>query len=172
MSFKFEKAVAYVQGLEKGSGPDNDTKLKASYLYFEVKNYADWYGNEQFYKYYKQGSLTCSSCRNAETDFCWLATVGDADPKKEPSRFQFVERAKWWVKMTVDEVILIFCFVGLSGTTSRVCQRRTQRPTTWNNLSKFVMLLFRWFCIWTSLQYLKDKHPGETILKELENWVI
>ncbi|OAX42480.1 ACBP-domain-containing protein [Rhizopogon vinicolor AM-OR11-026] len=59
MSSKFEKAVAYVQGLDKqGSGPDNDTKL-------------------EFYKYYKQ------------------ATVGDADPAKEPSRLQFVERAKW-----------------------------------------------------------------------------
>lgn len=32
MSSKFEKAVAYVQGLDKaGSGPDTDTKLEASY---------------------------------------------------------------------------------------------------------------------------------------------
>ncbi|OJA17148.1 hypothetical protein AZE42_05101 [Rhizopogon vesiculosus] len=61
MSSKFEKAVAYVQGLDKtGSGPDNDTKLEASY-YFEEIN----------------------------------PTVGDADPAKEPSRLQFVERAKW-----------------------------------------------------------------------------
>jgi len=95
MSSKFEKAVAYVQGLEKGSGPDDNTKLEASYLYFEVKNYADCCGNEQFYKYFKQGSLLASSCRSSETDLCRLATVGDADPKKEPSRFQFVERAKW-----------------------------------------------------------------------------
>ncbi|KAG1821630.1 acyl CoA binding protein-domain-containing protein [Suillus subaureus] len=53
MSSQFEKAVAYVQGLDKnGSGPDATVKLEAT-------------------------------------------TVGDADPAKEPSMFQFVERAKW-----------------------------------------------------------------------------
>jgi diazepam-binding inhibitor (GABA receptor modulating acyl-CoA-binding protein) len=47
MSSKFEKAVAYVQGLDKGgSGPDTNTKLEASYHYFkEFENLADLYGN-------------------------------------------------------------------------------------------------------------------------------
>ncbi|KAG2154037.1 acyl-CoA-binding protein [Suillus clintonianus] len=74
MSSKFEKAVAYVQGLDKqGSGPDSSTKL-------------------EFYKFYKQ------------------ATVGDADPAKEPSKFHFVERAKW------------SAWNGIKGTTKQVAE--------------------------------------------------
>ncbi|KAG1841658.1 acyl CoA binding protein-domain-containing protein [Suillus subalutaceus] len=99
MSSQFEKAVAYVQGLDKNeSGPDATIKL-------------------EFYKFYKQ------------------ATVGDADPAKQPSMFQFVERAKW-----------------LLGMASRECRRRMRRRTTVKQLIK----------------YLKEKHPNEPILKELE----
>jgi diazepam-binding inhibitor (GABA receptor modulating acyl-CoA-binding protein) len=99
MSSQFEKAVAYVQGLDKeGSGPDATVKL-------------------EFYKFYKQ------------------ATVGDADPAKEPSMFQFVERAKWTA------------WNGIKGTSKKDAEE------------KYVKQL---------IKYLKEKHPNESILKELE----
>ncbi|KAJ8597310.1 ACBP-domain-containing protein [Rhizopogon salebrosus TDB-379] len=99
MSSKFEKAVAYVQSLDKGgSGPDTNTKL-------------------EFYKFYKQ------------------ATAGDADPAKEPSRFQFVERAKW------------VAWNDIKGTSKEEAE------------ASYVKRL---------IQYLKDNHPNEPILKELE----
>lgn len=99
MSSQFEKAVAYVQGLDKeGSGPDATVKL-------------------EFYKFYKQ------------------ATVGDADPAKEPSMFQFVERAKWTA------------WNGIKGTSKIDAEE------------KYVKQL---------IKYLKEKHPNESILKELE----
>ncbi|KAG2038937.1 acyl-CoA-binding protein [Suillus americanus] len=99
MSSQFEKAVAYVQGLDKdGSGPDSTIKL-------------------EFYKFYKQ------------------ATVGDADPAKEPSRFQFVERAKWTA------------WNGIKGMSKKEAEE------------KYVKQL---------IEYLKEKHPNEPILKELE----
>ncbi|KAG1781709.1 acyl-CoA-binding protein [Suillus placidus] len=99
MSSQFEKAVAYVQGLDKqGAGPDSTTKL-------------------EFYKFYKQ------------------ATVGDADPAKEPSRLQFVERAKW------------VAWNGIKGMSKKEAEEN------------YVKQL---------IKYLKEKHPNEPILKELE----
>ncbi|KAG1754101.1 acyl CoA binding protein-domain-containing protein [Suillus occidentalis] len=99
MSSKFEKAVAYVQGLDKsGSGPDSTIKL-------------------EFYKFYKQ------------------ATVGDADPAKEPSRLQFVERAKW---------------------------------TAWNGIKGMSKKDAEENYVKQLIKYLKEKHPDEPILKELE----
>ncbi|KAG2146139.1 acyl-CoA-binding protein [Suillus bovinus] len=99
MTSKFEKAVAYVQGLDKdGAGPDASVKL-------------------EFYKFYKQ------------------ATVGDADPAKQPSVFQFVERAKW------------NAWNGVKGMTKKEAEE------------KYVEQL---------IKYLKENHPNESILKELE----
>jgi len=99
MSSQFEKAVAYVQGLDKtASGPDATVKL-------------------EFYKFYKQ------------------ATVGDADPTKEPSMFAFVEGAKWKAWHSIK---------GMSKT---------------NAEENYVKQL---------IKYLKEKHPDEPILKELE----
>ncbi|KAG1739191.1 acyl-CoA-binding protein [Suillus paluster] len=93
MSSKFEKAVAYVQGLDKqGSGPDSTVKLEAT-------------------------------------------TVGDADPTKEPSRLQFVERAKW------------VAWNGIKGMSKKEAEEN------------YVKQL---------IKYLKEKHPEEPILKELE----
>ncbi|KAG2743550.1 acyl-CoA-binding protein [Suillus brevipes Sb2] len=104
MSSQFEKAVAYIQGLDKnGSGPDATIKLEASYYFF--------------YKFYKQ------------------ATVGDADPAKEPSMFQFVERAKW------------NAWNGIKGMSKKDAEEN------------YVKQL---------IKYLKEKHPNEPILKELE----
>ncbi|KAG2347815.1 hypothetical protein BDR05DRAFT_987201 [Suillus weaverae] len=100
MSSQFEKAVAYVQGLDKqGAGPDSTTKLEASYHYVEDP------------------------------------TVGDADPAKEPSRLQFVERAKW------------VAWNGIKGMPKKEAEEN------------YVKQL---------IKYLKEKHPDEPILKELE----
>ncbi|KAG0706751.1 acyl-CoA-binding protein [Suillus ampliporus] len=100
MSSKFEKAVAYVQGLDKqGSGPDATTKI-------------------------------------IEANFpAFKATVGDADPAKEPSRLQFVERAKW------------VAWNGVKGMSKQEAEE--------NYVKQLV-------------KYLKEKHPEEPILKELD----
>ncbi|KAG1887053.1 acyl-CoA-binding protein [Suillus subluteus] len=100
MSSQFEKAVAYVQGLDKNeSGPDAAIKLEASYHYVEDP------------------------------------TVGDADPAKQPSMFQFVERAKW---------------------------------TAWNGIKGMSKKDAEENYVKQLIKYLKEKHPNEPILKELE----
>ncbi|KAG1853014.1 hypothetical protein C8R48DRAFT_676063 [Suillus tomentosus] len=129
MSSQFEKAVAYVQGLDKtASGPDATVKLEASHDFVEDRERTILIDTDhpQFYKFYKQGS-----CASSVEE----STVGDADPTKEPSVFSFVERAKWKAWDSIK---------GMSKTDAE---------------ENYVKQL---------IKYLKEKHPNEPILKELE----
>jgi acyl-CoA-binding protein len=107
MSSQFEKAVAYVQGLDKeGSGPDATVKLEASHHYVEDRRRAILI-DTLIHSFINSTSkvLVLSLWKNLNWHSSAIkATVGDADPAKEPSMFQFVERAKWWAETTPDKL--------------------------------------------------------------------